>query len=432
MKRVKNFGEFLNQISTNGNLEESASSDDFKFGFLNSEDLRYNGNEIFEDEIIQGKKGDPYEYKRVGDVYYTRKKGSSSWIKTSGKSSEAIATKIYKKSPSKGSPQNSSPNKSVSSKPKSSAPPAKTPPATKKCCEPHPETPDVDKSMEPLYQSEAAKLIAKGIPSRTACEISFIKIRPKFKGKAFFVIDTLQNLIYLFDKNGKFVAKGQTLDGSDAQSQDAKKIAQALWAFQERVEKMGFKYDPVKKTIIDSTGANRTYNHKLFYDSIDKSDSRFFPKGIYSISGLTSKSDYAGGANNVFQVQTLDGKVISQAIHGFYNEAPRIEALEKLKKAMGSKATSPEVNPEFIDLVEKYMSSSKFNKSYGCINVSLDFLELAKPHAVKGTLVFVIGETKNNYLVQNSEEFFDKMGNSKMCIDPKSLGKEIPTIDAIA
>jgi hypothetical protein len=59
-------------------------------------------------------------------------------------------------------------------------------------------------------------------------------------------------------------------------------------------------------------------------------------------------------------------------------------------------------------------------------------LKLAKPHAVKGTLVFVIGETKNNYLVQNSEEFFDKMGNSKMCIDPKSLGKEIPTIDAIA
>jgi hypothetical protein len=195
---------------------------------------------------------------------------------------------------------------------------------------------------------------------------------------------------------------------------------------------MGFKYDPVKKTMVDSTGANRAYSHKLFYDSIYKSDSRFFPKGIYSISGLQSKSDYAGGANNVFRVQTLDGKVIAQAIHGFYNEAPRIEALEKLKKAMGSKATSPEVNPEFIKLVEKYMSSSKFNKSYGCINVSLDFLKLAKPHAVKGTLVFVIGETKNNYLVQNSEEFFDKMGNSKMCIDPKSLGKEIPTIDAIA
>jgi hypothetical protein len=95
----------------------------------------------------------------------------------------------------------------------------------KQYCEAFPKTPDVNSSLIPKYQTEAGNLISLGIPPRTACEISFIKIRPKFNGKSFFVVDTLQNLIYLFDSSGKFVAKSQTLDGEDAQSQDVKKIA---------------------------------------------------------------------------------------------------------------------------------------------------------------------------------------------------------------
>lgn len=47
------------------------------------------------EEVIQGDKTDPYEYKKEGDIYYTRKKGSTQWIKTSGKTSDAIKTKIF-------------------------------------------------------------------------------------------------------------------------------------------------------------------------------------------------------------------------------------------------------------------------------------------------------------------------------------------------
>ena len=48
-------------------------------------------------DIIQGVGNDPYEYKKENKVYFTRKKGSNKWIKTDGKISNAIATKILLK-----------------------------------------------------------------------------------------------------------------------------------------------------------------------------------------------------------------------------------------------------------------------------------------------------------------------------------------------
>ena len=195
---------------------------------------------------------------------------------------------------------------------------------------------------------------------------------------------------------------------------------------------MGFKWDPSKQKYLDKTSKNRTYNNELVYNEIDKKNTRFFPKGIYSISGLKTDDDYIGGDNNIFSLQTLDGKQIAQAIHGFYNEPPRVAALEQLKKSMGTNLSSPKVPQEFLNLVGKYVNTSKFNKSYGCINLPADFLKKARPYAKKGTLVFVIGETNKNFLVQNGDNFFDKMGNGQQCTNPTSLGVELPQIDAVA
>lgn len=49
---------------------------------------------IFE-EVKQGAKGDPYEYKKEGDNYFTRKKGSPNWILAKGTSAKAIQDKIF-------------------------------------------------------------------------------------------------------------------------------------------------------------------------------------------------------------------------------------------------------------------------------------------------------------------------------------------------
>jgi hypothetical protein len=365
------------------------------------------------EQVAQGAQGDPYEYKKEGDVYYARKKGSQKWIKTSGKMADAISKKIFTKP--------TQVKKSTQVK------------TEKQYCPAHPKSSDVNPALEKNYQTEAAKLIGKGIPTRTSCEISFIKLRPKFSNKSFFVFDSLQNLIYLFDKAGNFVAKSYVLDGADAQSQNSKKIAQALWSWQQQVENMGFKYDPKQKKYLDKTTQKRQYSSDLVYQAIDKNDTRFFPKGIYSVTALQTDDEYAGGKNNLFRLKTLDGTEIAQAIHGFYNEPARVVALEQLKTKMGSSASpkSASVPQEFISMVEKYNQTQKYNKSYGCINLPTDFLNIAKPYAT-GSMLFVIGDTKTNYLVQNSNTFFQQMGDGKNCSDPTSLGVELPNLEQTA
>ena len=61
------------------------------------------------EQVVQGGQGDPYEYKKEGGLYYTRKKGSPTWIKTSGKISDAISKKIF----SNNQPTNNSQTKPV-------------------------------------------------------------------------------------------------------------------------------------------------------------------------------------------------------------------------------------------------------------------------------------------------------------------------------
>jgi hypothetical protein len=93
-----------------------------------------------------------------------------------------------------------------------------------------------------------------------------------FSNKSFFVFDGSQNLIYLFDKTGNFVAKSYVLDGADAQSQDTTKIAKALWTWQQQVENLGFKWDPKMQKYLDKSNKNRTYSDDLIYNTIDKND----------------------------------------------------------------------------------------------------------------------------------------------------------------
>jgi len=300
-------------------------------------------------------------------------------------------------------------------------------------CPSIPSSKGVDLTKIGQYQSIGGSLISKGIPQRSACEISYVKIRPKFNNKSFFVVDTKDNNIYLFNKQGEFVAKSYTIDGLNAQSQDAKSIAKALWSWDEYTKASGFEWDGTTQKYKDKTNKGRIYNNDLIYDYIDKNKSRFFPKGIYSIDKLKSDNDYVGGDGNVFNITTLDGKVLSNAIHGFYNEPPRVRAMQQLKKAMGSHSSPTDKNipDEFIKTVEQYLGTSKFNKSYGCINLPADFLKIAKPYAV-GSMVFVIGETDSNYLVQNDKFFGDMGGDSQQCPNPESLGEILPTIDAVA
>ena len=59
---------------------------------------------IFE-EVKQGAKGDPYEYKKEGDKYFARKKGTPNWNLAKGTSAQAIQDKIFPATKSLGATQ---------------------------------------------------------------------------------------------------------------------------------------------------------------------------------------------------------------------------------------------------------------------------------------------------------------------------------------
>ena len=266
---------------------------------------------------------------------------------------------------------------------------------------------------------------SQGIPQRTACELGLIQIRPGYKDKNVFVIDTLNKLIYLYNNLGEFVAKSVIISGENKQSLNPKVIAQSLLTWDEQVNKLGFKWVP-NEGYVDTTGKNRKYDNELVYSSIDKNKTRFLPKGIYTTSpSLSSNSEYAGKKENILSL--YDGnKNIAQAIHGYYIEQPRIEALKKARQVL-SNPNDAKVGEDFLNLVSG--KGINLSQSYGCINVPENFLPYLRKYGTN-SYVFNIGEDNENYLVNNTENYFDKMQNSQFCPSPQSLGAV--SIDNIA
>jgi hypothetical protein len=259
--------------------------------------------------------------------------------------------------------------------------------------------------------------IANGIPQRTACELSLIQIRPGYKDKNVFIIDTLNKLIYLYDSQGKFIAKSEVISGKDEQSSDPKTVAKALLSVDSLVKSAGFKWEK-GKGYVDTTGKNRKFDSNLIFSDINKDKTRFLPKGIYTTGkSLETDKEFAGKEDNLLRL--FDGnKKLIQAIHGYYVEQPRIEAIRKAEQVL-SNPNDPKVSQEFLNLVSS--GGVNLSQSYGCINLPTKFLPYIKKYGTN-SYVFNLGEDKENYLVNNTENYFDKMQNSQSCPSPKSLG----------
>jgi len=266
----------------------------------------------------------------------------------------------------------------------------------------------------------AGNLATKGIPDRVACEIALVRLRPKYRDKYEIIVDSINKLLYLLDKKGEFIYKTYIITGYNKQSDDAKTIARALETWDESATRLGFKYVE-GKGYVDVTGKNRNYDPEIIYADTDANKVRFLPKGIYATSKeLKSDSDYAGGSNNVLSL-FKDGNELAQAIHGYYLEKPRTEALALAKQVLSSNGTDPKVNQQFLDAVSK--NKINLSQSYGCINIPYEALNYLKKY-MTNAYVFNIGEGDNNYLVMNGENYFDKTLNSTACPSPQSLGAE--------
>ena len=280
-------------------------------------------------------------------------------------------------------------------------------------------TTDIYPLLNRLMARHSAAYQAQGIPQKISCELALLRIRPAYKDKNAFIIDTLNKLIYLYDNRGKFIAKTEVISGKNRQSTDPVKTAAALLTWSKVTQSLGFQW--IKgKGYVDSTGKGRTYSSRVVYDEMNKKGIRFLPKGVYTTGKITSDAEYAGAKNNLLFLFSGDQQML-QAIHGYYPEQSRKEALLKAEKVL-SQPDDPSVGKEFIDLIKS--GKVDLSQSYGCLNVPKNFLKYINQYG-QNAYVFNIGEGEKNYLVNNTIDYFNKM-SATTCPSPQSLGA-IPT-----
>jgi hypothetical protein len=396
---------------------------------------------ILEQEKIVTDYDKKYDYKQIGNDYFYKLKNTDKWIKASGKGLEAISSKVFKNNVGQPKTQTNNSTESTKKQPTTNVSVNTTKPQTdtrvKNFC------PTITKNSEIADLSNIVSFWSEKYPNfeiygflnklmnnfasyyytqirneRISCEAALVKLRPEYKDKNSIIVDSLQKLIFIFDMNGKFIGKSQIISGADKQSKDAKVIAQSLLSWDEQANKLGFQW-VTGQGYKDKTGENRKYDAEMIYKDTESTKTRFLPKGIFKTgSKLISSSEYAGGSDNVLQLIDNNNKVLGQAIHGYYIEQPRTQALKRAKEVL-STPNDPVISKEFIDLV----SSGKVNlsQSYGCINVPNEFLPYLRKY-MKDAYVFNIGEDKTNYLASNASDFMTKSMSGESCKSPSSLG----------
>ena len=344
-------------------------------------------------DIIQGIGNDPYEYKKENKVYFARKKGSNKWIKTAGKISDAIATKIFKDKPLNVK------NKKIVKKQK----------------------------VKPVVQN-TQKDSYKYSP-RVDAELSFIKQREPLWKKLlgvgaknpFFIYDPKYNLLFLFNSDFSLIKSTSVVDGKDAQK-DVEPFNDTDWCKADNLDTQPY--------ICTNKGTKKQQNPG--YSALKNIAVKFIPKGIYTINGLTRRWGYVGMGKNIYSLADSSGHQMAAAIHGIPKEKERLVASKNLESLLQREKNNNRVPQEYMDAVDTIIASA--NLSSGCIGIPASFVEDPNVvNAVKvGVPVYVMGESEKGYLVQNSSNYFDELnGDGESCVNPimlaQSTGKQLPS-----
>jgi peptidoglycan hydrolase-like protein with peptidoglycan-binding domain len=245
---------------------------------------------------------------------------------------------------------------------------------------------------------------------RIDAEVQHIKNR-KMDDTPFLVYDPRENLIYLFNTGGVYVTSSQVVDGADAQKglADAKAFTREDWCKISGMEsKPELCTDPKTKT-----------KKAPYYGPIANLTSRFLPKGIYTINGLSYHEGYTGGSKggtkNTFSLKPikLEGTItaaaskgLSAAIHGIPGEEGRLKASKELETLLRADVNSGKVPPQYLDNIQAILNA---NKSFGCIGVPASFVNNPKVQSiitsnVNKIKVFAMGEDSQDFLVKNDDK----------------------------
>lgn len=312
-----------------------------------------------DEQVIKGRGGDPWEYKKVGNNYYTRKQGSNKWIKTSGKVSDAIAQKIFKTKPS-------SDKTDTSIKPRF--------PMTRN------DRPQRD-TFDPYHQEtqkmlQMAKFFRKDligeISDRSHKQLMKMIKESSLGNKSFIIVNKDVAIASLFGPGYTFIAKSPITTGyvKDTGSKEDVLTYKKWFNFTKEYMLKNIKSPEyiANKKFADSLGVSvkdldfekhvkqNKGKFKYSYAVLKEKGYAKTPSGTYKLGSGHSTKGYAGDGANTFPLIDIEtGEKLPAAVHGSAGQ----KRDELIKKA-GSLNTQ---------------SSKDFTRAgSGCTNVTSKFI----------------------------------------------------------
>lgn len=315
-------------------------------------------------KVIQGSAGDPYEYKKEGGKYYTRKKGSTNWILTKDQVANAIATKIFKEKISTATPSVKTPTDSVIDK--SLRPDTNVGSDT---------TREVLKSTSINAESILAQIkdyenIVGKIGPRGFSQLQKIISQKQFASNSFIIVDKINAVAALFGPNYKFITKASIVTGMTKDTESSGGYTYREWF--QATKDLALKYpdsNAGKKVKDFATKAKVSVKDLDFDKHVKKNKGGFpwsynalkvagyglTPTGTYKLGTGHRDSGYAGSGKNTFPLVDVEtGEKLAAALHG----------------AAGN------FRGDVIKRAEQDKSSTKeyTRVSYGCVNVPAQFI----------------------------------------------------------
>jgi hypothetical protein len=318
-------------------------------------------------QVVQGTGSDPYEYKKDGNKYYTRRKGSSSWIETKGNVADAIATKIFKVTVG---PQKTTSTKTTVSLPSTNL---KRPDAnvgsdtTAKIAQGSQRT-----TKYVMGELERATELMGKISPKSYEQLSKI-IQSKGMGSdSFIIVNKDSSVASLFGPGYKYVAKSPITSGyfKDTGSKEDN-LTYRKWfdLTMEYISKNPKSTDATKvKSFADSIGVkvkdldfdkhikNKKGLKIYSYNVLKDAGYAKTPSGVYKLGTASSVKAYSGKGPNLFPLVDIEtGEKIAQAVHG---------AAGKNRESLLQKAGGEDIRT----------SKDYTRAGSGCVNVNGEFI----------------------------------------------------------
>lgn len=319
------------------------------------------------EQVVKGTGNDPYEYKKEGDKYYTRKKGSSSWIETKGNVADAIATKIFK--------VNVGPQKTTSTKTTVSLPSTNL------------KRPDANVGSDTtakigqgsqratkyvMGELERAWELMGKISSKSYEQLNKIIESKGMGSDSFIIVNKDSSVASLFGPGYKYVAKSPITSGyfKDTGSKEDN-LTYRKWfdLTMEYISKNPKSTDATKvKSFADSIGVkvkdldfdkhikNKKGLKIYSYNVLKDAGYAKTPSGVYKLGTASSVKAYSGKGPNLYPLVDIEtGEKIAQAVHG---------AAGKNRESLLQKAGG-----EDIRVSKEYTRAGS-----GCVNVNGEFI----------------------------------------------------------